>query len=55
LSTLEYEIYWIHERGFLVKQNSTTPPVHQNELRKQDSTNYIAVKNGYNLSKWSVR
>ena len=55
LSTLEYEVYWIHERGYLVKQISTSLPVHQDELRIQDSTNYIAVKNGYDLSKWSVR
>jgi len=38
-----------------VKQNSTTLPVHQNELRIQDSTNYIAVKNGCDLNKWLVR
>lgn len=55
LSTLEYEIYWIHERGYLVKQNSGSMPVHLNQLRIQDSTNYIAVKNDFDLSNWSIR
>ncbi|TSA48282.1 MAG: FkbM family methyltransferase [Actinomycetales bacterium] len=55
LLTLKYEIYWIHEKGYLVKQKSTSVPVHQNELRTQDSTNYIAVTNGYDVNKWSIR
>lgn len=55
LARLGYQLYWIHEKGHLVKQDPIEAPAHLNELRAQDSTNYIVAPDGYDVKKTRTR
>ena len=47
LEKFDYETFWIHEKGHLVKQFRGASPIHLTQLKNEDSTNYIFFPMGF--------